>query len=107
MKKSIRFSLLAAAISGSHSLHAQAVWTGAGTTEAPALWSDPGNWSLSTAPADNAVVSLSFLNSAANSFSTNDRTGLTITSISVPATDGVTGIKDNTVSGNSSRSPAT
>lgn len=101
MKKSIRFSLLAAALSGSHSLHAQAVWTGSGSTEAPALWSDPGNWSPSTGPADNATVSLTFLNSAANSVSTNDRAGLTITSLSVPATDGVTGIKDNTVSGNS------
>jgi len=100
MKKSIRFSLLAAALSGSYSAHAQSVWTGTGTTEAPALWSDPGNWSAASGPADNATVSLTFLNSALNSVSTNDRAGLAVTGINVPANDGVTGIKDNTVSGN-------
>jgi autotransporter-associated beta strand protein len=88
---------------GSSQLSAQVVWTGGGSAGTPALWSEPGNWQDTIAPANGATVSLTFRNSAANSWSSNDLTGLTVSSISVPANDGAvppTNIKDNTVVGN-------
>ena len=54
-------------------------------------------------PPNNAITSLTFLNSAANSVSTNDVTGLIVSGITIPANDGAAipvGIKDNTISGN-------
>jgi autotransporter-associated beta strand protein len=88
---------------GHSQLFAQATWTGLGSVEAPALWSDSLNWS-GTAPSNNGSTALIFLNSAANSVSSNDLTGLTATSISVPANDGgiptAVNIKDNAISGN-------
>ena len=79
---------------------AQASWVGTGTVGTPATWSTSGNWT-GTVPTNSSTIStLTFLNSAANSFSNNDLTGLTVGAISIPATDGATSIKDNTVSGN-------
>ena len=99
----LSFLVFAASLLGHSQLFAQATWIGAGTTGTPALWSVSGNWT-GTAPVDNASTSLTFLNSGANSVSTNDRTGLTITGITIPANDGAlptpVTIKDNTISGN-------
>lgn len=98
----LSFLLFAGSLLGQSQLFAQATWIGTGTNETPALWSESANWT-GTPPLDDAVTSLTFLNSAANSVSSNDRTGLTVTGISIPANDGApipVNIKDNTISGN-------
>jgi autotransporter-associated beta strand protein len=84
---------------GQSELHAQATWTGTGTSGTPALWSVGSNWSAN-APASGATISLLFNNTAANSFSNNDLTGLTVSGISIPATSGGVNVKDNTITGN-------
>ncbi len=97
--------LLACATSlvGTSSLLAQSTWTGLGTAETPALWSGSSNWT-GTAPTSGGSSALIFLNAAGNSVSSNDLTGFTATSISIPANDGASptpvNIKDNTVTGN-------
>ena len=94
---------IAGLLAGPAQLSAQSTWTGLGTTETPALWSNSLNWT-GTPPASSGSSSLTFLNSAANSFSTNDLSGFTATSITIPANDGASptpvNIKDNTVTGN-------
>lgn len=98
----LSFLVFTSSLLGQSRILAQSTWVGAGTTESPALWSESTNWT-GTAPANSATVSLTFLNAAANSVSTNDLTGLTVSSINVPANDGATvpvNIKDNTISGN-------
>jgi autotransporter-associated beta strand protein len=98
----LSFLVFAGSLLGQSQLFAQTTWIGAGTTETPALWSDSANWT-GTAPANGATVTLTFLNSAANSVATNDLTGLTVSSINVPANDGAVvpvNIKDNNVGGN-------
>ncbi|MCU0750149.1 MAG: hypothetical protein MUF13_11450, partial [Akkermansiaceae bacterium] len=98
-----RMMAIAGLLAGPAQLSAQATWTGLGTTETPALWSNSLNWT-GTPPASSGSSSLTFLNSAANSFSTNDLSGFTATSITIPANDGASptpvNIKDNTVTGN-------
>ena len=71
-------------------------WVGVGTSGAPAAWSSAGNWT-GTVPTNNyTIAGLTFSNTA-NSFSNNDLTGLTITSISMP---GTLPTRDNTITGN-------
>jgi len=65
----------------------------------PAQWSVGSNWSAN-APSSGQTISLLFNNTAANSWSNNDLTGLTVSSISIPATFGGVNVKDNTISGN-------
>ena len=84
---------------GQSQLHAQATWTGVGTSGTPALWSVGSNWSVN-APASGNTISLLFNNTGANSFSNNDLTGLTVNSISIPATFGGLNVRDNTITGN-------
>ena len=99
----LSFLVFAASLLGQAQLFAQATWVGTGTLESPSLWSDTGNWQDGAAPTNAAAVSLTFLNSGANSWATNDLTGLTISSITVPVNDGAAvpvNIKDNTVTGN-------
>ena len=92
----------AAAMITQAQLQAQSNWIGTGTIDSPAQWSDDLNW-FGTLPENDGTTSLVFLNILANSFSTNDLTGLTVSSITIPANDGApvpTNIKDNTVVGN-------
>ena len=100
--KKLLFLAASAPLLGSTQLFAQSTWIGEGTLETPALWSDSANWT-GTVPTNGATVDLIFLNSTANSWSTNDLTGLTVSSINVPANDGAVtpiNIKDNTIGGN-------
>lgn len=93
----------ASSLLGTPAILAQSNWTGLGTAETPALWSDSLNWT-GTAPASSGSSALVFLNAAGNSVSSNDLTGFTATSINIPANDGASptpiNIKDNTVTGN-------
>jgi autotransporter-associated beta strand protein len=98
----LSFLVFSATLLGHSQIFAQATWVGTGTVDTPALWSDALNWT-GTPPVDNNATSLTFLNSAANSVSSNDRIGLTVTGITIPANDGAVipvNIKDNAVSGN-------
>jgi autotransporter-associated beta strand protein len=98
----IKITLAAALVPllfGTSELFGQSNWIGLGTSGTPALWSVGGNWA-GTAPTDNATVSLVFNNEVANSWSNNDLTGLTVSSILVPATFNAINVKDNTVTGN-------
>jgi autotransporter-associated beta strand protein len=90
----LSFLVFAASLLGQSQLFAQATWVGAGTLEAPVLWSDSLNWT-GTAPVDNSSTSLTFGNTAANSFPNNDRVNLTVSSLNC-----LSSIRDNTVSGN-------
>lgn len=84
---------------GQSNLHAQATWTGVGVSGTPVQWSVGSNWSANP-PANGDTISLLFNNTAANSFSDNNLTGLTVTGISIPATFGGVNVKDNTITGN-------
>ena len=99
----LSFLVFAAGLLGHSQLFAQATWIGAGTAGTPATWSDALNWT-GTAPSNGSTTTLTFLNTSANSFATNDITGLIVSSISIPANDGGTptalNIRDNTITGN-------
>lgn len=92
------FGILASA-SATLSLSAQSNWVGGGTNDSRASWSNAANWT-GTVPANGSSIALVFNNSAANSFSNNDLTGLTLSSISVPATFNAANVKDNNITGN-------
>ena len=81
---------------GQSQLHAQATWTGAGTSGTPAAWSVSGNWTGTVPTNSSTIAGLTFSNTT-NSFSNNDLTGLTITSISMLNT---LPARDNTITGN-------
>lgn len=70
--------------SGHSGLYAQSTWSGVGTSESRALWSLSSNWSLNP-PSSSSSFALVFNNTAGNSFANNDLTGLTLSSIDVPA----------------------
>jgi autotransporter-associated beta strand protein len=91
---------IAAASLGSMTLSAQSTWTGGGTLATPAQWSLGSNWSANP-PASETSISLLFNNTAANSWSNNDLTGLIVSSISIPASVNSVSVKDNTITGNS------
>ena len=76
----------------SSQLFAQATWIGAGSAEAPALWSESGNWG-GTPPTSAGSSSLTFTNSL-NSWSDNNLENLTVTGISLFSTT-----RDNVISG--------
>ena len=77
----LSFLAFAASLLGQSQLFAQATWIGIGTAEAPALWSNGANWT-GTAPVNDAAVALTFGNTTVNSFSNNDLTNLTVSSLS-------------------------
>jgi len=96
--RTLIFGILASA-SATPSLSAQSNWVGGGTNDSRASWSNAANWT-GTVPTNNSSIALVFNNSAANSFSNNDLTGLTLTGISVPATFNAANVKDNNITGN-------
>ena len=89
----LSFLVFAASLLCQSQLFAQATWVGTGT-EDPTLWSVSMNWT-GTPPADNTATSLTFSNTAAKSFSSNDLTNLTVSSLTC-----LSSIRDNTISGN-------
>lgn len=96
--RTLIFGILASA-SATPSLSAQSNWVGGGTNDSRASWSNAANWT-GTVPTNNSSIALVFNNSASNSFSNNDLTGLTLTGISVPATFNAANVKDNNITGN-------
>jgi autotransporter-associated beta strand protein len=91
---------IAAASLGSMTLSAQSNWVASGgSNDSRLLWSDPANWT-GTVPTNSSSIALVFNNTTANSWSNNDLTGLSVSSITVPATFNAINIKDNNITGN-------
>jgi fibronectin-binding autotransporter adhesin len=97
--KSLFFGITSACLFSQSILYAQATWTGLGDAVTPAQWSVGANWSAN-APSNSQTLSLLFINTGANSWSNNDLTGLTVSSISVPASASSVNVKDNVITGN-------
>lgn len=93
------FAALPLLASTSGLLAQNSTWVGNGTSGSPAAWSTGSNWT-GTVPTSSSTVTLRFENTAANSWSNNDLTGLIVSSITIPASVSAINVKDNTVTGN-------
>lgn len=80
---SAHFALLTAWLAVAES-RAQLSWIGAGTSGAPAVWNDLNNWTGGV-PVSSGTYALTFLNSGA-SYSQNNLTSLTLSSLTFDAT---------------------